>query len=494
MKKFYKSLFKVNSTPAHLGTTLILSLVVMFFINIFIGSVGGIAAMLAFFIVYYIFRAYVLAGRRIGKEVLLDDKSQIKYLLFNYCCIYMIIWTITRTGNLISKMSGWGNVRNLGLKQYMESLYGTTMMERWAYIFAGILMFSFIVSLFPLVVIRTRKKWLTFLFLDLIEYGTICFVIQTICRKFIDDNLESKAFCVINDMLLCRPKYLWQTSMYIVLVIVLAVAEVCVVYIFCVIEYEENKNCQWKEAFSKRFFVSAGIAVAVVIVLICIAGVYFFAPAEEEVEYKKVAECLTEDSILGPMVFEGEVYIPVNMKLNFYEEGTALGYLGYKDQNCESRFYKLAVANLLYDSYGGNHNMLQLYGADYNSYCKASIVENFTGWENDEVFLMWDEQWSKESVYGSSITGYTECSKEFVKGLEDKFGAVEYNAEDFYDADAYFTISGYSSIKEAEEADKPYGDWVGCILIRDNIFYYGNYDNPINGILLNNLLQLLSGK
>lgn len=494
MKKFYKSLLKVNSTPAHLGMTFILSLVIMFFINIFIGSMGGIAAMLAFYIVYYIFRAYVLAGRRIGKEVLFDDKTQIKYLLGNYCCIYMIIWTITRTVNLISKMSGWGNVKKLGLRQYMQSLYGTTMMERWAYIFAGILMFAFIVSLFPLVVIRSKKKWLSYLLFDIVKYALICLGIEAICRIFIDDKLEGKAICVIDDMLLCRPRLLWQTSMYIIVIIVLAVAELLIVYFWSVKEFDKNKNENWNEKYTKKFLLITGVTLAALIFVGTMISLYFLSSDNDDVEYKKVAECLTEDSILGPMEFEGEVYIPVKMELNFYQEGTALGYLGYKGQNCDSRFYKLAVSNLLYDSYGGNHNMLQMYGADYNTYCKASIVEKFTSWEYNEVFLLWDEQWSKESAYGSSITGYTECTKEFVKNLENKFGVVEYRAKDFKEADAYFTIAGYSSIKEAEEAEKPYGDWVGCILIRDNIFYYGNFDNPINGENLNVLLKLLSGK
>ena len=65
---------------------------------------------------------------------------------------------------------------------------------------------------------------------------------------------------------------------------------------------------------------------------------------------------------------------------------------------------------------------------------------------------------------------------------------------DFEDYDAFFTIRGYKTIKEAEEREIPYGDWVGIILVKDNGFYYGNYDNKIQGIQLHTLLDVLGGK
>ena len=42
------------------------------------------------------------------------------------------------------------------------------------------------------------------------------------------------------------------------------------------------------------------------------------------------------------------------------------------------------------------------------------------------------------------VTGYTECDEEFIKSLEDTFGAVKINPADFKDYDAYFTIEGYN--------------------------------------------------
>lgn len=502
MIKFYKTLLKVNNTPAHLLLTFILSFFVMLFINLFIGSLGGIPAMLGFFMVYYMFRGMILSGRRTEGKILLENKTDIKYLIINYSIIYMIIWAVMRMVLILSKMTGWGNIKKLSLTQYMNNIYGTSMMERWAYIFAGILMFAYISSLFPLIVIRKKKNWIAYLLTDSMIYAFICFAIAAICRLFIENELEARALCLLDDMLLCRPKQLWQTSLYIISVILLALVQLIISYKISCFEFENGKDKDWKENYiqlvkgirGKRRITVILVSSALFCSIIGSLVVYFFAPSKETVEYAKVAECLTEDSILGPMEYQNEVYIPVDLKLDFYNDGNPLGYIGLKGENCDSRFYRLAVANILYDSNGGNRNILQMYGADYNSYCKASLVENFIGWEFDTDFLIWDEQWSKESSYGSSVTGYAECSKDYIISLEKKFGAVEYKAEDFKECDAYFTIIGYKSIKQAEEAEKPYGDWVGCILVKDNIFYYGNYDNPINGVYLSTLLQILSGK
>jgi hypothetical protein len=37
------------------------------------------------------------------------------------------------------------------------------------------------------------------------------------------------------------------------------------------------------------------------------------------------------------------------------------------------------------------------------------------------------------------------------------------------------------------------GDWVGCILAKDDKFYFGSYDNQITGICLQELREVLGG-
>ena len=84
MKKFYSISWNVDSTPAHLGCSILFSIYIMAFINVFIGSMGGIPAFTGFVVVYYLLRAMILAGNRISHMLAIESKTEIKYLFFNY--------------------------------------------------------------------------------------------------------------------------------------------------------------------------------------------------------------------------------------------------------------------------------------------------------------------------------------------------------------------------------------------------------------------------
>ena len=185
--------------------------------------------------------------------------------------------------------------------------------------------------------------------------------------------------------------------------------------------------------------------------------------------------------------------MPIKIELDYDENGKALGYIGYKGQDCESRFYKMAVANVLYSDKKDDQTYMQMSGADRLSYKKMSVMEKVDSWKRDNVFLLWDEDWSSESVYSKEVTGYTECEKQFVESLENTFGEVKIDPQDFKKYDAYFTIESYPAMKDAVEGDNQIGTWVGCILVKDNKFYYGNYENQITGVQLQKLLDVLGG-
>ena len=56
-----------------------------------------------------------------------------------------------------------------------------------------------------------------------------------------------------------------------------------------------------------------------------------------------------------------------------------------------------------------------------------------------------------------------------------------------------FTLRGYKTMDQALEKDPEDGDWVGCILVKDNKFYFGSYENQITGICLQQLRKVLGG-
>ena len=74
-----------------------------------------------------------------------------------------------------------------------------------------------------------------------------------------------------------------------------------------------------------------------------------------------------------------------------------------------------------------------------------------------------------------------------------QFGEVTYRPLDFEDYDAYFTIRAYASMDDFLAGEVVSGQWAGCILVKDDKFYYGSYDNQITGICLQQLREVLGG-
>ena len=224
-----------------------------------------------------------------------------------------------------------------------------------------------------------------------------------------------------------------------------------------------------------------------------VAASILFMPENSVGGYHKVAEFLTNDSTLGPMLYKNELYVPVNEEVDPDEKGAVQGYLAERDQDCSTRFYQLAVANLLYTDGTGKSNRLQMQGAKSGVYAPMDEVEEKQAWKQDEVFLLWDEDWVSESAYSHEPTGYTACNRDFIEGLEMQFTDAHYIASDFDDYDAYFTISSYPDMDTALEDGMAPGNWVGCILVKNNKFYYDSYENQITGISLQQLLDILGG-
>lgn len=503
MKHFYRISWDIDTTPTHLFKSLLLSLYVMTFINVFIGSMGGIPAFVGFMAVFYLLRGMVLAGNRIGHQLALESKTEVKHMLTNYLVIYLVIWLIMKLILMLSKITGWGNINDLSFVEYIRSLYGTTMLEKWAYLFTGILMFSFVLSLFPLILIRKRQHWIRYFMVDSLLYAAICVIISQISLKFVAKELRKKAVCVLDVMLLTRLPQRWEAAMYIVVILIFTVTMGGLIYNYGVRTFAPRKgtkdiskallNIPAKDN-KKRYRAIAIRSVCVMAIMLVAALYFFFAPVRKEKKYKKVAECLTEDSILGPIAYNNELYIPVDKTINYSTSGKALGYLAHKSEDCSSRFYQLAVNNIIYSAKKDmTMEHLQLDGAETNVYQKINSVEELNQWKFDNVFLLWDEDWSGESAYSKDLTGYSECERELIASLESTFGTVDYNPSDFEKYDACFTIRAYSDMQEVIEAEIPYGDWVGCILVKDNNFYYGNFENRITGVQLSTLLEVLGG-
>lgn len=505
MKQFYRITRHTESKPSRLIASIVLAFIVMVFVNGFIGGMGGFPTFIAFTIMFFWLRTLIGDGNQITHQISMTSRREISYLLFTYSIGYLLLWGILRFGYLISRVTGWGNINGGSVASYMHNLMATSMLEKWAYLLAGVWMFAFIVSLFPLVVIRERTHWVMYALVDGAVFAILCNAIGKICDLFSDGQANKRATCLIDHLLLCRMNGM-QELMFISAVVVLTIMILVFIWWYSgwcygprrgktdaktIADVEKMQMSGIRDSRRRiHYLVISGVCMVAVCV---VALTILFIPDDTTGGYRKVAEFLTDDDVLGPIQYRNKLYIPVNENLNLDEVGTAQGYLAQRDEDCSTRFYQLAVANLLYTDATGKSNRIQMQGASRGVYAPLDEVEKEKAWERDEVFLLWDEDWVSESAYTHEATGYTACNKDFIEGLEMQFTDAVCVASDFRDYDAYFTISAYPDMDTALEDSLAPGDWVGCILVKNNKFYYNSYENQITGISLQQLLDILGG-
>jgi hypothetical protein len=404
-----------------------------------------------------------------------------------YAAGYALLWFLFRIGLFFSRVNGWGNIRGLSAIEYIKEMLQTSMLEKWTYIFAALAMFAFVYSLFPLVVIKGRVHWLCYALVDGALFALLTSGIEAFALRGVESAKRTRATCLIDALLLQGAIKKWQSALIMAILAIFLIA----VGIFVIIYAKKVLAQNQKETQPLHLKIKVSAAVAVGIAAIAVVTVIILLmPADTTGDYKKVAEYLTNDQTLGPISYRGQVYVPKDTGIDITETGTAQGYLAERGETCESRLYQIAKANLLYTDATGS---VQSQSEPTCSYIPVEKTEQLDEWQEDTVFLLWDEDWESESAYSHDPTGYTGCNEDFIEGLMMQFPQVSYSITDFYDYDAYFTIRAYTDMEVVTEQEVVTGDWVGCILVKDDKFYFGSYENQITGICLQQLREVLGG-
>lgn len=500
---------KIVSTDSRDGTgrlivSVVLAFIVMLFINGFIGSMGGVPTFLAFLVMFYMTRTWAVDRLQAPMTEQLrpqteDEKGQagkaVMGLFAGFSLGYLLIWSLLRVLMTISRVTGWGNLSGASAARFVKELFQTSLLEKTSYLAAGILMFTFVLSLFPLVVIKGRRNWIIYALVDAAGFALVCLGTGWLSSLASDNPTDARAVCLIDQFLLCREFALWQDILAMLfLLIIMSVVGLfsCWFSVRSIRQRPKHmEETKAKGVRGKNWFVNVAAAVCGLVTVAVVVGIILLVPEDTREGYGKVAEFLTEDTVLGPMEYGGRIYVPVDEKLKLDETGTPQGYLAGKNENCDSRFYRLAVANLLYSDETCRTDRVQMRGRQEGVYAP---IENLDPVEAENcVFVLWDEDWEKESAYSHEPTGYALCNEGLMQGLSMQFPKVTYRPQDFEDYDAYFTIRAYPSMDALLERDAVSGRWAGCILIRDNKFYYGSYENEITGICLQQLREILGG-
>lgn len=515
---------KMEGTPIHLLGSMVMATFVMAYLNMVVGSMGGIPAWLGMMVAFYFAWGRTHYRKKPSEEKGFDEKRLTRVIFYQYLVEYLLVWFGVKTFLLVTNLWGWGSNSGLSIGEYLHALHGETLVEQWAYYFGVIFMLAFILSLFPFIFIPGKHWKIWYLIADGILFWLLNKLVIRICSIWIPKANRASILSLKDALVLCVTTHKWQAGLYLFLagIVALAVAILSLAFSVMLVKGDrfsffskERKRFQFKKWHRAMLLLAAVVTFILLIFALRdvvknqikihkILPVFDDTEVSEEVEteevnteveepeYEKVAEFMTEDHNFGPMVFRGEFYIPVDMDLDYDTEGEALGYIAMRGQEANEGFLWFQGSNLLYGRTWDNE-YVEMEGNSHAAFRKAGLVEEDKRWEDKTLFVIWDEEWLDETAYSKDRTGYCLADRGFIASLEEKFGSPEFRVEDFSDYDAYFTIRAYSDAKLAFGEEVICGEWVGCILVKDNLFYYGNYDNQITGIVLEELLDFLGG-
>lgn len=252
----------------------------------------------------------------------------------------------------------------------------------------------------------------------------------------------------------------------------------------------------------KKLYIRGIIIVTISMILLGVVFLFSALKREiNEVRRLKVAGTqLTEDTVFGPMVLKGEVYFPTQEELKFEDKKEA-GSFTYKGEDTTGLFYSLFIHNIAYlDHADADNTYCIVEGADLYSYVKADYMEENFKSDQYKKIVMFDPDWLEQQAWSKngSRAGIHDADYTILQNLEELFGAVTYRAVDFESVDSYFAVVAvkgeYKKTEWLSEADYYLNDSdvVGCILVKDEKYYYGNYENLIPDNLANEIKNSLS--
>ena len=306
----------MDADPMRLLVSAILAFTVMLFINGFVGSMGGFPAFVAFTLVF--FRIRTRAGMENGgMQQELADRQITGRLLWKYAAGYLVLWGILRIAFLISRVTGWGNINGASAVEYVRQMWNTSLLEKWAYFFAGMIMFAFVLSLFPLAVIREKVRWIRYALVDGAVFALVCLGINGVCRLKFEQKSSGRATCLIDHLLLCGRMRTWQEITCLLAMVVFILVIGAFVFSYASRQYavknidvipasageEESRR---HRMIRKIVTVGCSIAAAAIVVVIVL-----LLPKDTAGDYTKVAEFLTEDTRMGPMEYGDAVYVRI---------------------------------------------------------------------------------------------------------------------------------------------------------------------------------------
>ena len=179
-----------------------------------------------------------------------------------------------------------------------------------------------------------------------------------------------------------------------------------------------------------------------------------------------------------------EVYFPSTVDLGNENGLKEIGYLSVKNKSIVNDLL-LIVGKVLVDESDKNYTHFSVIDDFAMNYTKGeylqdkNIINDTMNKYNDFVLC------NDKNDLETRIT----LEKDVLYMLQDEFKTIEYKADNFKNSDDRYYI--YVNSPQKKLHGRTFDDpiiFMGCILVKDNKLYYGNFDNEIKGELLNKII------
>lgn len=263
-----------------------------------------------------------------------------------------------------------------------------------------------------------------------------------------------------------------------------------------------------EEAIARRKKCHKSLAViSMILLLTIITGCTIFVMTnlgreqEQIKDMKVVATQLTDDHVFGPMVMGQEVYFPTDQNVELKDK-EKIGLFTFKGEDGSSLFYRMLISNFaVIDKGDPNRTYCQVEGTDFYTYIKAEAMEENYDVNTYSNLIAFDSDWIDQQAFAKegSRVGMHDVKLSVFRQLENKYGVVNYRVRDFSEMDAYYALVGVKQpyLYQEWQSEWDYylnnSDVLGCILVKDGDYYYGNLENKISDDLAKAIKNIFDG-
>lgn len=228
------------------------------------------------------------------------------------------------------------------------------------------------------------------------------------------------------------------------------------------------------------------IILGISILVISIISIIVLISVKEQKDI--IARYVTDENYrYKPVELNGDVYFPSSIDLGNEKNLKSIGYLSVKDKNIVNDLL-LIVGKVFINENDKDYTHFSVVDDFAMNYTKGSYLQD-KNIINDNMnkyndFVLCNDK--------NDIEIRTTIEKDILYMLQNEFKTIEYKVDDFKNCDDRYYI--YVNSPQEKLYDRTFDNpiiFMGCILNKDNNFYYGNLDNEIKGELLNKIITYI---